>query len=142
MSVQLKNLFANQPVSTTMNGVSGGPRALLRIEAGLVLIAALFTYHGMGGDWGLFALLFLLPDLSMLAYLVNPRVGAASYNFAHNYALALVICGLGVALAMPLLVQCGLIWIGHVGFDRALGYGLKYASAFGDTHLGRIGRAG
>jgi hypothetical protein len=29
----------------------------------------------------------------------------------------------------------------HIGFDRALGFGLKYASGFGDSHLGRIGRA-
>ena len=30
-------------------------------------------------------------------------------------------------------------WL-HVGLDRALGYGLKYPSGFGDTHLGAIGR--
>lgn len=29
----------------------------------------------------------------------------------------------------------------HVGFDRALGYGLKLPTGFKDTHLGRIGRA-
>jgi Domain of unknown function (DUF4260) len=28
----------------------------------------------------------------------------------------------------------------HIGLDRALGYGLKYSTAFGDTHLGRTGR--
>jgi hypothetical protein len=32
------------------------------------------------------------------------------------------------------------IWIAHIGFDRALGYGLKYGSGFTHTHLGRIGR--
>jgi len=29
----------------------------------------------------------------------------------------------------------------HIGFDRALGYGLKYSKGFGYTHLGRIGNA-
>jgi hypothetical protein len=33
-----------------------------------------------------------------------------------------------------------LIWLAHIGADRGLGYGLKYATAFGDTHLGYIGR--
>ena len=33
-----------------------------------------------------------------------------------------------------------LIWAAHIGFDRALGYGLKYPTSFGETHLGRIGR--
>ena len=42
---------------------------------------------------------------------------------------------------VPLGVMGGLalIWAAHIGFDRALGYGLKYPSGFGDTHLGRIG---
>ena len=34
-----------------------------------------------------------------------------------------------------------LIWAAHVGFNRTLGYGLKYASAFGHTHLGLVGKA-
>jgi hypothetical protein len=28
----------------------------------------------------------------------------------------------------------------HIGIDRALGYGLKYSTGFGFTHLGRIGK--
>ena len=33
-----------------------------------------------------------------------------------------------------------LIWLAHIGIDRALGYGLKYGAGFGFTHLGRIGK--
>jgi hypothetical protein len=29
----------------------------------------------------------------------------------------------------------------HIGFDRALGFGLKLPTSFRDTHLGRIGRS-
>ena len=43
-------------------------------------------------------------------------------------------------LASPVALALGLIWIAHIGMDRMLGYGLKYASGFGDTHLGRIGQ--
>jgi hypothetical protein len=30
--------------------------------------------------------------------------------------------------------------LAHVGMDRAVGYGLKYPTAFGRTHLGVVGR--
>ena len=40
-----------------------------------------------------------------------------------------------------LLGSFALAWLLHIGIDRALGHGLKYASGFHDTHLGRIGRA-
>jgi hypothetical protein len=33
-----------------------------------------------------------------------------------------------------------LIWASHIAFDRLVGYGLKYPTQFGDTHLGAIGR--
>ena len=49
----------------------------------------------------------------------------------------LVAAPLGAGIGLPL----ALVWIAHIGFDRALGYGLKYPSAFADTHLGRIERA-
>jgi hypothetical protein len=45
----------------------------------------------------------------------------------------------GVAMAQPTLPIVA-IWLAHIGFDRALSYGLKYADAFSHTHLGTIGR--
>jgi hypothetical protein len=38
------------------------------------------------------------------------------------------------------LLGVGLIWCAHIGFDRALGYGLKSPEGFRFTHLGKIGR--
>ena len=118
----------------------GAPRALLRLEGAVVLALALSAYAHLGGRWGWFAALFLLPDLSLLGYLAGARVGAVAYNAAHSYVgpalLALVAVGVG-APSWRLGVA---IWVAHVGFDRAMGYGLKYATAFGDTHLGRVGR--
>ena len=68
----------------------------------------------------------------------GPRIGAVVYNAFHSYvgpALLAAVCLLaGLSTAVPL------IWAAHIGFDRALGYGLKYASGFSDTHLGVIGR--
>lgn len=119
----------------------GGVRTLLRMEGLAVLALATAAYAQFGAGWGWFALMFLLPDLSFLAYLAGPRAGAAAYNAAHSYAGPLGLLALGVLGAQPGLLAIALVWCAHIGFDRALGYGLKYASGFGQTHLGRVGRA-
>ena len=120
--------------------VSGGPRLLLRAEGAALLIVAAMLYGETGAAWWLFAVLFLAPDLSFLGYLGGPRIGAAAYNAAHSLIgpIALAIAGL-LRPSLPALALA-LIWVAHIGFDRLLGYGLKYAAGFGFTHLGRIGR--
>jgi hypothetical protein len=119
---------------------SGGVRLLLRLEglAAFAVAVALYAYAGL--SWPIFVLLFLSPDLSMLAYVAGPRAGAAAYNLVHTYVLALALALAGFFGALPALTAAGLILIAHIGLDRAFGYGLKYSTAFGDTHLGRIGR--
>jgi hypothetical protein len=54
--------------------------------------------------------------------------------------LPVALMTLGFALPEPLTLSIAMIWLAHIGFDRALGYGLKYQAGFGFTHLGRIGR--
>jgi uncharacterized protein DUF4260 len=119
---------------------SGGVRAVLRLEGAAALAAAAALYGHFGFSWLMFAVLFLAPDLAMLAYLAGPRVGALAYNLVHTYALPLLLALAGFALGSPIASALALVWIAHIGFDRMLGYGLKYASGFGDTHLGRAGR--
>jgi hypothetical protein len=119
---------------------SGGVRVLLRLEGAAAFAAAAALYAHAGFSWPVFALGFLAPDLAMLGYLAGPRAGAALYNFAHTYALALALAAAGFFGGLPLLAAAGLIQIAHIGFDRALGFGLKYSTAFGDTHLGRLAR--
>ena len=117
----------------------GGVRVVLRLEGAAAFAAALALYAHAGFSWPVFALFLLAPDLSMLAYLAGPRLGAVGYNIVHTYisALALVLGGfLGGA---PAATAAGLIWVAHIGLDRALGYGLKYATSFSDTHLGHVG---
>ena len=120
--------------------VNGSPRVWLRAEAAAVLVAASAGYFGLGGNGWLFALLFFAPDLSFLGYLAGRKAGAVVYNIAHSYVLSAVLGALGLALQNPLLQHLALIHAAHVGFDRSLGYGLKYPSDFSHTHLGRIGR--
>jgi hypothetical protein len=124
-----------------ISAVRGTPRILLRLEGLAALIAAMIAYRMLGGGWGWFAALFLLPDLSMLGYLAGARIGSICYNAAHSYLGAALLSAVAYTAHSPLAWQLAAIWCAHVGFDRALGYGLKYATAFTDTHLGRIGRA-
>jgi hypothetical protein len=127
--------------STTFSGaVGGGVRSLLRFEGLALLGGAAALYGRSGGDWRLFAVLFLAPDLSFAGYLAGPRVGAAAYNALHSTVGPLMLAAAGIALEQHLAVSVALIWLAHVGFDRMLGYGLKYARGFTSTHLGRIGR--
>ena len=98
------------------------------------------AYQQTGAGWGAFALLFLLPDLSLIGYLRNARIGAQLYNAAHSYLGPAALIAVGVMAAQPAALALGLVWTAHIGFDRMLGYGLKYGSGFGATHLGRIGR--
>jgi len=126
--------------TATAGTATGGVRQLLRLEGFGVLIAALLLYAQHGAGWGLFAATFLLPDLAFLAFLAGARVGALAYNATHSYIGPLLAAAASHYTGLPLTVS--LVWAAHVGFDRALGYGLKYAKGFGFTHLGRVGRSG
>lgn len=132
---------ADSNLSTDTGMTQGAVRAWLRLEGLAAFAAGLALYGSFGGNWLLVIPLLLLTDVSAAGYLANPRLGAAVYNVAHNWALGIVVFGLGFALALPALQLVGAILIAHVGMDRAAGYGLKLPTAFGDTHLGRIGRS-
>ena len=115
------------------------PRQFLRVEGLAVLAAALAVYFALDGPVWLLVVLALAPDLSMLAYLAGARVGSLGYNLFHTYALPLALGGLGVWLDATLAVLVAAVWAGHIGADRFFGYGLKFESGFGDTHLSTRG---
>jgi len=120
--------------------VTGTPRLLLRLEGAALAAGALILYRFAGGSWLLFVLLVLAPDLSMLGYLAGPRIGALAYNAAHITVGPIALGLIGLSTSSYPAIAIALIWLVHIGADRALGYGLKYAVGFGATHLGRIGR--
>jgi hypothetical protein len=114
------------------------PALLLRLEGAAFLFGAIALYAYLGGQWLVFVLLLLLPDLSALGYLVNPRAGSITYNLAHTYSLPVLLMALALAGQWSVGVQLALIWFAHIGMDRMIGYGLKYPTAFKDTHLQRV----
>ena len=114
------------------------PGTLLRLEGGVVAAAAIALYVHEGFSALAFVLLILAPDLSMLGYFAGPRVGALAYDLVHFEAWPVALAVMGVLSGADVAVWVALIWLTHVGFDRLLGYGLKYPSAFSDTHLQRV----
>ena len=128
-------------MDTVAPAVAGTPRMLLRIEGACIFAIAIVLYARLGESWWLFAILFLAPDLSFLGYLAGARLGAMTYNLLHTIAAPILLALAGLFVPYEPAMAIALIWLAHCGFDRALGYGLKYETGFGFTHLGRIGRA-
>jgi hypothetical protein len=127
-------------MDNSLGFVEGGVRILLRAEGFAVLVASTAAFAALHGNWWTFGLLFFTPDVSFLAYLANSRIGAAAYNLLHSYVAPLTLGLLAFWEGAPAVLPIALIWTAHIGFDRAAGYGLKYATAFGHTHLGFLGK--
>lgn len=113
-------------------------RWLLRCEGLVVASASATAYFHAGYPWWLLVALLLAPDVAMVAYLRGPRVGATFYNAAHTYVGPLILLTIGFTEDVRTVSELSLIWALHIGADRLLGYGLKYASEFKDTHLQRV----
>lgn len=113
------------------------PGTLLRAEALLLLVSACAAYHHwFPHHWLLFACLFLVPDLSLLFYIRGPGTAASLvYNSLHSYMLSTLLGAISFYTGNALFGAVSLIWISHIGLDRALGYGLKYSTSFGFTHI-------
>jgi Domain of unknown function (DUF4260) len=114
------------------------PRLLLHAEGGALLVGAIALYVHLDYSLLVLALLALAPDLSIAGFLAGPRVGAVIYDVLHTTVGPIALGTIGVIAGAEVAVQVALVWLAHIGADRTLGYGLKYPSAFRDTHLQRV----
>ena len=114
------------------------PSLFTRLESLFILVLAVIAYAHFDLSWWTFGLLFLVPDISMLGYLRNARVGAIIYNLAHSYFMPIGVLALSWFAHVEWALPVGLIWGAHIAFDRALGFGLKYPTGFKNTDLGRL----
>lgn len=120
-----------------------GRAVLWQRAEGLIIFAAglaLFWHVNDTIRWWGAILIFFVPDITFLGYLLGPRIGALCYNAVHIYAFGTALFVIGLILPIPLLAALGALWLAHSGFDRMLGYGLKSPEGFAFTHLGRIGK--
>jgi hypothetical protein len=114
------------------------PHLLLRLEGLAVAAAAVTLYFHEDFGWILFVALILAPDLTFAAYAFGPKLGAIAYDAMHTEIFPVALGALGVLAGSSGATKVALIWLAHIGTDRLLGYGLKYPTAFNDTHLSRV----
>ena len=119
------------------SGVFTKPEILLRIEGAFDLALSLIFFQTIQGNWLLFILLLLVPDLAMLGYLWGARLGTVCYNLVHTLVGPFLIVAYACLAKSLWLLPYALIWTAHIGLDRMLGFGLKYPTRFADTHLGK-----
>ncbi|WP_338653803.1 DUF4260 domain-containing protein [Lysinibacillus sp. Y5S-8] len=113
-------------------------RKIISLEYVIALIITVFFYGHLDFSWLYFMVFLLLPDITMIGYLLNPKIGAVFYNIGHSFVLPALLLVIGFMMSSSILLMIALIWLAHIFLDRALGYGLKYEEAFQKTHLQQI----
>jgi hypothetical protein len=112
----------------------------LKSEGIAFFIASIWCYSIVGASWWLFVVLLLMPDLFMVGYIKNSRLGAMLYNIGHTYTAPMTLLLIYMLFSIPVLLPIAIVWFAHISMDRMLGFGLKLDSGFKDTHLGKIGK--
>jgi hypothetical protein len=125
-------------------------KLVLKLEELAMWVGCLILLYVSQVDWWWYTLMFLGPDVSMIGYLINNKVGAWSYNLFHHKGIAIVILGIWLIMSLPhvafvsadidQLIYISIVILGHSSMDRFFGYGLKYENGFKFTHLGEIGK--
>lgn len=100
-------------------------------------IFGIYILHS-GVAWWWLAILFFSPDISMLGYAINTKIGAISYNIFHHKLIAAAVIFIGFVCHNQTILLIGLLLYGHSSFDRVMGYGLKHFDSFKHTHLGML----
>jgi hypothetical protein len=116
-------------------------KTIISIEEVAMFLLAIFGFSLLPFSWWVFPALLLLPDLSMIGYLINTKIGAIVYNLFHHKALAILIYVVGYQFSNSIFQLVGVILFAHASMDRVFGYGLKYFTDFKHTHLGIIGKS-
>jgi len=117
-------------------------KTILNLEEAVMTAIGIYllTIYNLHLSFWIWAILFFSPDIGMLGYLVNTKVGAVVYNLFHHKGIAIALAVAGYYLHNDILTAIGILLFSHASFDRILGYGLKYEDSFKNTHLGSIGK--
>ena len=100
-------------------------KTLIKLEELTLVLLSFYLFLALDYAWWWFPLLFFVPDVSMLGFLINPKVGGVTYNFIHHKALSVSLYLLGSLIQIPGLQLAGLVMFGHSSLDRFLGFGLQ-----------------
>ncbi len=113
-------------------------KTLLKIEELALFLGSIYLFSLLNFAWWWFPALLLLPDLSMVGYLINPTIGTILYNAVHHKGLGIAIGLVGLATGNQPLMLAGVVLVAHSSMDRVAGYGLKYSDSFKHTSLGTL----
>lgn len=113
-------------------------RKVIYLEYFIALLLCFYVYMHFQFSLLLFFVFLLVPDISMLGYLFNNKIGALLYNIVHSIIPPTILMFIGFTTSSPSLLMVSLIWLSHIFLDRALGFGLKYKESFKQTHLQKI----
>ena len=112
---------------------------LLKLEELVMFLASIYVLYLHEVPWWAYLLLALGPDVGMVGYLINPKIGAYTYNLFHHKGIAVAVGLVGFFSGSTVIFLAGVVLFGHSSMDRIFGYGLKFEDEFENTHLGRIG---
>lgn len=113
-------------------------KLLIRVEYGVAFLLLLFIYWQLDFSLWFFFILLLVPDITMVGYVMNPKMGAIIYNFGHSLIIPYLLFIVSFGTSNELLVMSAFIWTAHILMDRCFGFGLKYEHSFKNTHLQRL----
>lgn len=114
------------------------PKDWIRLEGVVGFLVCLAVYFYFGFSILAFLLFLFVPDVFMLGYFINNKVGAFVYNVGHVFIFPLISFLVAAATGSRLFLMIGLIWSAHIFVDRFAGYGLKYEEGFKFTHLNKL----
>jgi hypothetical protein len=112
---------------------------ILKLVEMAMFLFSIYLFNQFHVAWGWYLAFILLPDISMIGYLVNDSVGAVCYDIAHHKGIALAVYVTGLSLQQETIQLAGIILFGHSSMDRMMGYGLKYQKGFKFTHPAVLG---
>lgn len=113
-------------------------KLLIRVEYSIAFLLLLFIYWKLDFSLWLFFILLLVPDLTMVGYVMNKKIGSLIYNFGHTFIIPFLLLIVSFSISNEFVVMLALIWIAHILMDRCFGFGLKYEDTFKNTHLQRL----
>ena len=113
---------------------------LIKLEELGIFLLSIYLIYMLDIDlpWWLYLILFFSPDIGMIGYIINTKVGAITYNLLHHKATGIVLLMVGFQQSNDYVILAGLLLLAHSSFDRILGYGLKYPDNFKHTSIGDL----
>lgn len=115
-------------------------KGILKLEELAQFILGIVLFSQLNYAWWWFAALILLPDIGMLGYVFNTKIGTLVYNLFHNKVIGIAFILIGMFYLGETYTLVGIILFSHSALDRIFGYGLKYPDSFRNTHLGKVGQ--